>query len=96
MASDAAPDSVLVAALSLWNPAGDSLIGAFSLVRADGSPPWIHSANPAAQSELTNDRSQPRYRAAEPDELVVPHLLLIQGSRETTLRLPTLPITAAY
>jgi hypothetical protein len=96
LSSDATWDSLQVVALSLWNPAGDSLIGAFSLVLPDGSPPWVYAAKPARQSELTNLRTRPRYRKEAPDEPVVPLLLLSRNGREMTLRLPSVPITAAY
>ena len=89
------PDSILVAAVTLWSANGDSLLESFPLVRADGGQPWVHSSE-RSLIELTNDRSKLRYATVEPESRWQPRLLVIEAGRNRILSLPPASVEATY
>jgi hypothetical protein len=90
------PDSLLVPALSLWSPGGDSLRAALRLVRLDGGDPWVNIGRGAAPTELTAARSAVRRLAGPPDMPCAPRLLVKSMGQSLVLALPETPVTAAY
>ncbi len=85
-----------VKALSLWSVDGDSLWAAFALERPDGSAPVLRPGDAGTVWELTDDRDRPRFALIAENAVAVPMLLIVQDSRQRTIRLPEIQVIAAY
>lgn len=88
-------DSLLLSAVSLWYPTGDSLFATLNLTTLDGRPAWL-GIDSGQSLEFTNDRSiQVFMRPGHLDSLA-PHLLIIRPNKNEVIRLPSLVIESVH
>jgi len=91
------PDSILMPALTLWSPDGDSMLVTLPLIRVDGKDPWVAATDSGQVTELTDRRDRPGRRfTVDPEPVWQPRLLIMDGGRTRFLTLPAARIEAAY